>query len=236
MYNNKKILAVIPARGGSKGLAGKNIKPLLGKPLILWSVEQAKNSKYIDEIFVSTDSREIADIVEADGHKIPYLRPACLADDNASSMDVLLNVIEFYEKNGQFFDIILLLQPTSPLRTPDDIDGAVEYFFMKKATGVISVTQAEHHPLWANVLPQDLSLKGFLAPEIKNKNRQQLPVYYRYNGAIYLTYTDYFKEHKEFLGDEAYAYVMPQYRSVDIDSIYDFKLAEIIMKEVLTNS
>ena len=122
MYNNKKILAIIPARGGSKGLPGKNIKPLCGKPLIGWSIEQAQASEYIDEIFVSTDSSEIAAVAESFGVKVPFLRPSELATDTSPSSAFVLHTINYYRSKGHEFDYILLLEPTSPLRKKGDID------------------------------------------------------------------------------------------------------------------
>ena len=128
MYKDKKILAIIPARGGSKGLPGKNVKPLLGKPLIGWTIEQALTSKYIDEIFVSTDSREIADVAETFGVQVPDLRPEELANDTASSMDFILYTLHLLEKRGKNFSYIVLLEPTSPLRDVMDIDYAIEQY------------------------------------------------------------------------------------------------------------
>src|SRR5664280_2509033 len=125
MIKGKKILAIIPARGGSKGLPGKNIKLLSGKPLIGWTIEQSRKSQYIDEIFVSTDSIEIARVSEEFGVKVQHLRPDYLASDGASSMDVISHVISHYEANGSSFDFIILLEPTSPLRKENDIDQAI---------------------------------------------------------------------------------------------------------------
>lgn len=231
MYKNKKILALIPARGGSKGLLGKNVKPLLGKPLIVWTIEQAKNTKYIDRIIVSTEDEEIAEISKDSGAEVPFLRPEKLATDDSKSIDVILHAIEWVKENdGIFYDLVIMLQSTSPLRLSEDIDKAVELLFSKNAKAIISVCEAEHSPRWANTLPEDGCLKDFIKPESMNKNRQEYDIFYRLNGAIYLAYCDYIKKQKSFFGNKSFAYIMPKERSIDIDYELDFKLAEFLMK------
>jgi len=138
MYKDKKILALIPARGGSKGLPRKNIKPLLGKPLIAWTIEQSLASKYLDKVVVSTEDKEIAEISKKYGAEVPFIRPKELAKDDTPSIDVVLHAIDFLEKK-ELFNIIVLLQPTSPLRTISDIDNSIEFLFSKNAQAIISV-------------------------------------------------------------------------------------------------
>lgn len=231
MFKGKKILSLIPARGGSKGLPRKNILPFSGKPLIAWTIEQAKKSKYIDRIIVSTEDNQIAEISEQYGAEVPFTRPKILATDKAKGLNVVLHAIDWLENNNEKYKILLLLQPTSPLRTSKDIDVAIKLLFSKKAQAVISVCKAEHHPYWSNILPKDGCMKNFIRHEILNKNRQELPIFYRLNGAVYLAYCDYLKKNKGFWGDETYAYIMPIERSIDIDTKVDFRLAEIIKKE-----
>ena len=230
MYKGKKILALIPARGGSKGLPGKNIKPLLGKPLIAWTIEQAKASKYIDRIIVSTDDKEIAAVAKKYGAEVPFMRPKELATDKAKGIDVVFHAMSWFRKNekNRQYDLIMLLQPTSPLRTAEDIDKAIELLFFKKAKAIVSVCEVDHHPLWVNTLPKNGCMKNFIRKEVLNKNRQDLPTFYRLNGAIYLAYCDYLKKQKSFFGEETFAYIMPRERSIDIDSELDLKLAEIL--------
>lgn len=230
MYNGKNILGLIPARGGSKGLPRKNIKPLLGKPLITWTIEQALASKYLDRVVVSTDDKEISDISKKYGAEIPFMRPKELAEDNAKGIDVVLHAIDWLKENDKRkqYDLIMLLQPTSPLRLTEDIDMAIELLFLKEAKAIVSVCEVDHHPLWSNTLPEDGCMKNFIKKEIMNKNRQELPVFYRLNGAIYLTYCNYIKQCRSFIGKDTFAYIMPRERSVDIDNKMDFKLAEII--------
>ncbi len=231
MYKNKKILALIPARANSKRLPHKNIMPLRGKPLIAWTLEQAKKSKYIDKIIVSTDSKKIAKISKRYGATVPFLRPKELATVDAKGIDVVLHAIDWLNNRGEVFELLVLLQPTSPLRIAEDIDKTVKLLFLKSAQAIISVCEVAYSPLWAKVLPEDGNMKDFLRLEVINKNRQKLPKFYRINGAVYLAYWNYIKVKKSFLGDKTYAYIMPKHRSVDIDEEIDFKFAELLLRE-----
>jgi len=232
LYKGKTILGLIPARGGSKGLPRKNIKPLLDKPLIAWTIEQALASKYFDRVIVSTDDKEIAKVSKKYGADVPFIRPKELAEDNAKGIDVVLHAIDWLKKNDRRkqYDLMMLLQPTSPLRATEDIDKAIELLFLKKAKTIVSVCEVDHHPLWANTLPENGCMKDFIRQEIMNKNRQELPIFYRLNGAIYLAYCDYIKEQESFFGEKTFAYIMPRERSIDIDNEADLKLAEILIK------
>ena len=227
MYKNKKILAIIPARAGSKRLPNKNILNLAGKPLIAWSIEEAKKSKYTDKVVVSTDSKQIAEISRQYGAEIPFLRPAELAQDTTSSIDVIKYCLENLDEN---FDYLILLQPTSPLRTAKDIDKAIE-MLDNNTLAVVSVCETEHSPLWSNTLPDDLSMKNFLRPEIKNKRSQDLPKYYRLNGAIFLAEIKYFYQHNGFYGDKTKALIMSKEHSIDIDTEFDFLICSYILKQ-----
>jgi N-acylneuraminate cytidylyltransferase/CMP-N,N'-diacetyllegionaminic acid synthase len=232
MTNSKKVLAIIPARGGSKGLLWKNIKELCGKPLIAWTIEQAKSCSDIDRIVVSTDDREIAEVAKKYGAEVPFMRPAELASDTATTIDVIFHAINWLKEHEDYRpEYILLLQPTSPLRTREDIDGAIQMLKEKNAWAVVSVCETDHHPWWSNTLPENSNMKDFLRLEILNKRRQDLPVFYRLNGAIYLADTDYLYECNGFLGPDTFAYKMPKNRSVDIDSDVDFKLATLLLEE-----
>jgi N-acylneuraminate cytidylyltransferase/CMP-N,N'-diacetyllegionaminic acid synthase len=185
MINEKSVLAIIPARGGSKGLTGKNIKELCGKPLIAWSIEQAKSCSGIDRIVVSTDDRRIAEIATKYGAEIPFMRPAELANDTASTIEVIFHAINWLKEHENYqAGYTLLLQPTSPLRIAEDIEGAIRMLKDKDARAIVSVCKTDHHPWWSNILPEDGNMKDFLRPEILNKRRQDLPVFYRLNGAI----------------------------------------------------
>ena len=230
MREDKKILALIPARGGSKGLPRKNIKPLLGKPLIAWTVEQAKNSKYIDKVVVSTDDEEIAEISKKYGAEVPFLRPKELARDDSPTIDAIIHAINWFEERGEFFDILILLQPTSPLRTTEDIDNAIELFLNNKdALSLISVKENEHPPFWSLEI-ENKFLKPLFGEEYFKKRRQELPKSYMPNGAIFISYVDILKKYKTFYTPKTIAYIMPPERSIDIDNEFDFLLAEFILK------
>ncbi|WP_319588654.1 acylneuraminate cytidylyltransferase family protein [uncultured Desulfobulbus sp.] len=231
MYKNKKIIAVIPARGGSKGLPGKNIRQIAGKPLIAWSIKAAQESRYVDKLIVSTDSQEIADVATSWGADVPFIRPAELASDEAKSIDVILHALNIMQSPTPRFSLVLLLQPTSPLRTGKDIDNAVELLFEKNAKSIVSVCKAEHHPWWTNTLPENGGMKDFLRTEICNTNRQQLPIYYRLNGAIYLAEICFIEKVKSFITEGTFAHLMRQEYSIDIDTLIDFRLAEIYLMD-----
>ena len=228
MINNKKILAIIPARERSKRLPGKNTMKLAGKPMIAWSIESANKSKYIDEIIVSTDSNKIKEVAKYYGAKVPFLRPAELASDTAKTIDVVNHVLDYLDKNKTNFNYIILLQPTSPLRTSVDIDHSIE-MLNERVCSVVSVCEAEHSPLWYNTLPENHSMKNFISQEIKNIRSQDLPQYYRLNGAIYLSDINHFKKSNGFLGDKTFAYIMDRKYSIDIDNNEDFDYCEYLI-------
>lgn len=229
MYRGKKILAVIPAKGGSKRLPHKNIKPLLGKPLIGWTIEEAKKSRYLDKIIVSTECPKIAKVAREYNAEVPFVRPKRLSKDNVPIFDVVIHALKFYKRKGAKFDMAIILQAPCPVRTAKDIDGAIKFLFKKKAKAVISVCEAFHHPFWMNVLPPNRCMENFIARNIRDKNRQYLPKFFQLNGAIFLGFVDYIKRHKSYYGKETYAYIMPKEKSVDIDDIVDFQLAETLL-------
>jgi len=219
-------LFVIPARGGSKGLPGKNIRELCGKPLIGYSIDIARQIASDDNICVSTDDQKIIDVVENYGLKVPFIRPSELATDIATTNDVLLHALDFYEKQGKHFSKILLLQPTSPLRKIKEVQDAIK-LYREDIDMVVSVTKS-HAPA---VLCHD-NEKGFVEP-IYNKKacaRQSVPTFYEFNGAIYVINTKSLKEKGLAEFDRRIKYVMPKESSIDIDDIYDFMLVESILK------
>lgn len=227
MYKDKTFLAVIPARGGSKRLPRKNILDLQGKPLIVYSIESGKNSKYIDRVIVSSDDDEILKMSKKFGAGI-IKRPNELASDIATSFDTIKHTIE----NVKDYDYIILLQPTSPLRNSNHIDEAIELLENRNADAIISVCKMGHSPLWSNTLDNSLSMKGFLKNEILNKRSQDLETCYRLNGAIYICNTDKFLEEGSFfLEKKIFAYIMDKKSSIDIDEEYDFKIAEVFIND-----
>lgn len=223
-------LFLITARGGSKGLPRKNILPLAGKPMICYTIDAARGVTSDENICVSTDDPEIIKVVEKYGLKVPFVRPIELATDTSGSREVVLHAVNFYKDDlGKSYDKVCLLQPTSPLRTKDDIATAFDLLKNKQAKAIVSVCQTDHHPYWMNTLPPDHNLNLFEKPEYSNIGRQELPVYYRINGAIYLSDIDYFKENQSFIGKETYALIMNKLHSIDIDDKLDFTFSEFIL-------
>lgn len=237
MYNNKKILAIIPARGGSKGLPNKNIKPLCGKPLIGWSIEQAEGSAYIDEIFVSTDSAEIASVAESFGIEVPFLRPAELATDTSPSSGFVLHTIDYYRSQGQEFDYILLLEPTSPLRDVADINTAIEQLLNhKSAKSIVGVSKVEAtHPAFLVNLSKEGLLESYLG-EMKALRRQELNDLYFFEGSLYLSEIDYYIKTESFYHNLTLPYVVPKYKSYEVDDIVDFYIIEKLLELKLNNT
>lgn len=228
MIDDNKVLAIIPARGGSKRLLKKNIMLLGGKPLIAWTIEAGLKSKYIDTLIVSSDDKEILDISRYAGSKV-IKRPPELAADDSKTSDVIKHVIRTVAED---FDFIILLQPTSPLRTKKHINEAFELLASKNADAVVSVCEVDHPPLWCNTLPDDFNMSNFLPDDLKEKRNQDLPIFFRINGAIYICRINKFlKEGTFFINNNIYAYIMDKESSVDIDTYMDFKLAEVILQE-----
>lgn len=222
-------IAVITARSGSKGVKDKNIRQLEGKPLLAYTVEAALRSGCFDCVHVSTDSEEYAKIAKAYGADVPFLREASLATDTAGTWDVLRACVEQYDRLGQKFDTVTLLQPTSPLRDVLDIQKAFQIFEEKHAQSVVSVCEAEHSPMLCNTLGTDGSMDGFVDLN-KVGRRQDMETYYRLNGAIYIQTTTLLMEQGNLYGSGAYAYVMSQEHSIDIDTELDFLIAETILR------
>jgi len=230
MINDQKILAIIPARGGSKRLPRKNVLDFYGKPLVAWTIDAAMGCDCIDRVVLSTDDEEIASIGRGYGADAPYMRPAHLATDEATTIDVVLDLVATLAMQGERYDIIILLQPTSPLRTQIHIEDAINQMVAHKARAIISVCQVEHHPLWCNTLPDDLSMNDFIRDEIKNRRSQDLPIYYRLNGAIYICEIALLTEQNALLPSvDSIAYIMSQEDSVDIDTVDDFERAQAAM-------
>ena len=224
-------LAIIPARSGSKGLKDKNIKVLNGVPLLSYSVKAALSSKEFSHIMLSTDSQIYAEIGIECGAEVPFLRNSDNSSDTASSWDVVREVLEKYHKMGLDFDNVALLQPTSPLRTADDIRSAFELYRQNNATSVVSVCETEHSPLWSNTLPDNRSMNGFIS-SANNRQRQKLNTYYRINGAIYIVNVNHFLSGGNIYDSGSYAYIMPTERSIDIDTQLDFLIAETVMNNL----
>lgn len=224
-----KNIAIIPARSGSKGLKDKNILNLCGKPLLAYSIEAALQSNCFDEVMVSTDSQKYAEIARKYGASVPFLRGEATSTDSASSWNVVDEVLSGYMKVGEEFDTFCLLQPTSPLRTAEDIVEAYRLYNEKSSFAVVSVCEAEHSPLWCGRLPDSGEMDGFINTE-SMKQRQASGKFYRLNGAIYIVNIPRFRAETYLYQKGSFAYIMPQIRSIDIDTEIDFKLADFLLR------
>ncbi|MBI0425352.1 pseudaminic acid cytidylyltransferase [Psychrobacter sp. NG27] len=220
------IIAIIPARGGSKRLPGKNIKDLAGKPMIAWTIEAAIQSDIFDHVLVSTDDEEIANISKAFGASVPFLRPTEISTDHATTNDVVTHMVDWIEnKYEQAVSIVTILQPTSPLRTAADIAQAFELMMDKSAKAVVSVCDLEHPIQFCNKLGADGCMDGFIDPK-DTKRTQELEAYYRLNGAIYILDKSYVGHLANIYSSGTHAYIMDRKASIDIDTQDDFELAE----------
>ena len=235
MYKNKRILAIVPARGGSKGLPGKNNKMLNGKPLIAWSIEQAKESNLIDEIFVTTDCIEIAKTAKNYGIDVPFLRPEKLANDTSSSVDVAAHVLSNFENEDIFFDYIILLEPTSPLRKKDDIDSAIHLAINNEtADGVISLGEVHmEHPMIVKKVNDSGKISSYIKNVDKIDQRQQTDKAYFPYGVVYLIKTEVFKKEKSFYTDNIIPFFIERWQNYEIDDIIDFNIIELLIKKYL---
>lgn len=222
------LLALIPARGGSKGIPRKNIQLFCGKPLLQWTIDVALASPSVNRVVVSTDDSEIAELACAGGAEVPFLRPPELASDTAPGIAPVMHALQQLPEVSD----LLFLQPTSPLRRVEDVEGIVAMHRQASSVSVVSVTPSSKHPAWMF----DLSPKQVLEPLIALPNvssRQQLPTAYVLNGACYLASRSFFEEERRFITSQTLGYVMPPERSVDIDTPLDWKLAEFLREQSL---
>lgn len=222
------VVGIIPARGGSKGIPQKNVKDLNGKPLVAHTIEQAEGSDEIDEFYVSTDDRKIKEASQDFGAEV-IDRPEELAEDDSATIDAILHAIDTIEESGERADIVICLQPTSPLRTSSDIDKSIEKFREEDCTAVISVKESEHPPFWSLEI-SDGQLEPVFGEEYIGVRRQELKDTYMPNGAIFVSSRGILKDVEAFYSEKIAPYVMPGERSLDIDEKIDLKLAELILE------
>ena len=229
---SSKYLALVPARGGSKGISKKNIKSLAGKPLIVYTIEAALQSQHRLRVVVSTDDEEIAEIAQAAGAEVPFLRPPELAQDETPTLTVIQHALQWLEQHEAYQpELVVLLQPTSPLRRSEHIDQALELLLSSGADSVVSLCEVEHSPYWMKNVDAVGRVSSFISMKEEYTRRQALPKVYRLNGAIFVTRTEVIIQGKRLLGDDNRAYIMDQGDSIDIDTELDFKLAELLIKE-----
>jgi len=220
MIQGKSVLAIITARGGSKGVSRKNILPIGGKPLIQWTIDAASASKYIDRLILSSDDPEIMTVAAEGGCDIPFRRTPELADDSVSSIEVVVDALN----RVPGFDIALLLQPTSPLRNVSDIDEALECMLAEGAPACVSLRAAADHPYWTFRLASTGRLVHYASPDLDLPlRRQDLPAAWCLNGAIYAAQTEWFLRERTFLSEQTIGYPMPAERSLDIDTQEDIQ-------------
>ena len=218
MIEGLSVLALITARGGSKGLPGKNILPIRGRPLIDFTIAAARTAACVDRVVLSTDDDEIARVAEACGCEVPFRRPAALASDTAKSIDVVLHALDQLPNH----DLVVLLQPTSPARISTDIDAAVQHMLDSKAQACVTVCEVEESPYWMFRIGSNSRLVPLLETPTATR-RQDLPPTFLLNGAVYAARTDALRRLSSFLSSETVAHVMPRERSIDIDNLENFE-------------
>lgn len=226
MIDGKKVLGIIPARGGSRGLPRKNVLPLAGKPLIAWTIEAGHASKYIDRLVLSTDDREIADVGRTWGVEVPFMRPPELARDDTPTMDVIRHALQMLPG----YDLIVVLQPTSPLRLAEDIDGCLERMIRRGAKTCVSVTESEHVPEWMFHLDESGGMHPIVTYAGKVQRRQDSRKAYVLNGAVYAGVRGAFWNQDNLIDGDTLAYPMPKQRSFDVDGVLEFKICEWLIQ------
>lgn len=229
--NSKKILAIVTARGGSKGLPGKNIKEICGKPLIGWTLESAKKCEYFSKIYVSTDNKEIANVCASFGVEVSEFRPDYLAQDNTPSSDVVSYTLDVLAAQNEVYDYITLLEPTSPLRKSDDLKNAIELALNHDdRDGVVSLGEVHlEHPDIVKCV-RNGRICSYIKKSEKVTQRQQLDKAYFPYGVIYLVKTSVFKQRKVFYDENSLPYFIERWQTYEIDDIYDFWCVEAILK------
>lgn len=229
MINAKRVMALIPARGGSKGIKGKNIVMLEGKPLIAYSIEAALATRYIDEVYVSTESEEIAKIAIEFGAKVPFLRPSELALDTSRTVDVVCHFLNAMSSMGEKFDILVLLQPTGPLRTSEDIEHALAVFYNNDYQSVVSVSEVDEHPILMRRINEDGEMRKIWDAN-STVRRQDMEKIYKVNGSIYINDVKEINPNTSF-NDNKIPFIMSKQNSVDIDEYVDLAVAKYYLSE-----
>ncbi len=227
MYKNNKILGIIPARGGSKGVPRKNLRLLAGRPLIAWTIEAAKGSSLLDRVILSSEDDEIMETARRHGLEVPFKRPPELARDDTPGILPVLHALEMLSSEN--YTHVVLLQPTSPMRNSEDIDGAIRLCIDRAAPACLGVCEAPHPPWWMFGMDADRKLSPLMAAKDIPLRRQDAPKAYQLNGAIYVAEIGFIKSSKGFIGPESLGYAMPGERSLDIDSELDILLAESLL-------
>ena len=234
MINQKSVLAIIPARGGSKGLPGKNSRPLQGVPLVAWPVKAALNSRYVDRVIVTTDDVNIATIAKEYGADVPFLRPEHLAQDTSPSSDAILHALDFCAQTDRDYDYIVLLEPTSPLTESSDIDKALDMLVAHDGLAIVGVSKVgSSHPIYCATQGVDQYLKPFNRDSFaKPIRRQDVEDVYFFEGSLYISEVKQYRETATFYHDFTLPYVVPAWKSLDIDTLLDFLMVETVMNNM----
>lgn len=234
MINGKRVLALIPARGGSKGLPGKNIRSLCDKPLLGWPVQAARDSRYVDAVIVSTDDENIKQVALEQGAEVPFLRPDVLAGDEAKSADVIVHALEFLQAHGRCYSYIILLEPTSPLTEASDIDTAIESLESQRvyADSIVGVSKVENtHPVFDVIIKPDKLIAPYIGDFSAAGRRQDIQELYFLEGSLYISDVTVFLKKKTFYHNRTLPYIVPKWKSFEIDQMVDFICVEAIMKQ-----
>ncbi|UWZ97347.1 acylneuraminate cytidylyltransferase family protein [Vibrio splendidus] len=233
MINGKKVLAVIPARGGSKGLPRKNVRDLCGTPLIGWPIKAALNSKYVDRVVVTTDDKNIAEVAKNEGAEVPFLRPARFATDESPSSEAILHAIDFCETKEKY-EYVVLLEPTSPLTESQDVDAALEMLSASGSSAIVGIADvADSHPEFCvqklgNGKITKYGEAGFSMP----KRRQDLDTVYAFDGTLYISEIGTYKKHQTFYHENTIGYISKPWKKYEVDSLIDFFVIEAMMKNI----
>ena len=231
MLEGKKLLALIPARGGSKRLPDKNVAKVYGKPMIEWTIAAARESKYTDSVIVSTDDENIADISVRAGARVPFMRPPSISTDTATSLDVVDHTLSALAQMGDEYEYLVLLQPTSPLRTEEHINECAEAFSNKKIDSIVSVVRIDYPPEWNYRVNENLEMTLDIPNSDENLRSQDYPKLYRPNGAIYLIRVSVYREFRSlYPAGRVCAYEMNKIESIDVDDKDDLLLVRSIMQ------
>ena len=235
MIEGNKVLALIPARGGSKGLPGKNIKDLCGRPLLAWPIRAAKESKYIDQVIVSTENKNYADIAKSYGASVPFIRPAKLARDDSTTYLVIEHALNYLKSQNEIYDYMVLLEPTSPLTTSKDIDKALKLLISKRdlADSVVGVSKVEAtHP----VFDVRINDKGLIEPYVENGfnifKRQDIDTLYHFEGSLYISDLTILTREKSFCHNRTLPFIVPRWKAIEIDELVDYVCAEAILQNI----
>lgn len=231
MINGKRVLGLVLARAGSKGLPGKNILPLRGRPLIAWSIAAGLASRYVDDVVVSTDGEEIAEVARQHGAEVPFLRPAHLASDTAASIDAVEHALAWLEHRGRRYDYLVLLEPTSPLRDSADIDLLLERMVATDALSAVTVCRSEsQHPAFMYELGENSRLQPFLQRQPTSLRRQDINAVYFLDGNVYASEVGELRSRRSFYHQDTMGLEMPKWKATEIDDEVDLLIVDTLMR------